>query len=653
MATEKKGLLAKYHDMLQEKLEGRRGDFVYRGQKCAEWELQSGAVSRIGDKPIQTRTLVEYHNALLESVRLRGWNRDFSGRKLNDLELLAKLQHHGAATCLLDFTTRFDIALWFACQEVGKQEVEEKEKDKDESRKGRIFIVAINQYTQSGLGKVSSKKLKKPISYFLRSNLQSIKGESREDSKKQKKDGEARRLKGEENRIRFWYWEPETLMGRMLSQESRFLFGPQDIPKSNYLYIDIEEGHKEGLLKELRQQQGLRPETVFSDIHGFADINARGKPWKVKSYENCMQAGMSKLQKHDELANAVKDFERAIELEPGSTDAWFYSGVAKERMGMHAEAIKNFDEAIKLDANFVTAWLHRGRAKIELEQHEDAIADYDEAIKLDAGLVSAWFYRGWAKIESERYEDAVTDYDEAIRLDAGFSVAWCARGLAKIELSRYEDAVADYDEAIRLDADFSVVWFHRGQAKMKLSRYEDAVADYDEAIRLDADFAGTWFHRGQAKMKLERYEDAVTDYDEAIRLDADFAGIWLCRGQAKMKLERYEDAVTDYDEAIRLDASLAVAWHYRGLSKMKLERYEDAVTDYDEAIRLNADFAFAWYGRGLVKMELKRYEEANSDMKKSLVLFQSQGNQEWQKRVKKNIEKLDKLLKEKDGSSDS
>ena len=515
MAIERKGLLAKYHDMLQEKLEERRGDFVYRGQKYAKWKLQSGAVSRIEDKPILPETLIEYHNTLLESVRLRGWNRDFSGRELNDLELLAKLQHHGAATCLLDFTTRFDIALWFACQEVGKQEIE---KGKDKSKKGRIFIVDIDQYMQSGLGKVNSEELKEQVNYFLHPVLQSERSGSAEYLKKQKKDGKTRKLIGEEERIRLWYWEPETLMGRMLSQESRFLFGPQDIPEDIYLYIDIEKEHKEGLLRELRQQQGLRPETVFSDIHGFADINARDKPWKIKSYEDHMQAGMSKLQKRDEIANAVKDFERAIELEPGRVDAWFYSGLARERMGMHEEAIKNFDEAIKLDAGFTLAWTNRGWAKIRLSRYEDAIIDYDEAINLGAHFASAWYGRGVGKMELKRYEDAIVDYNEAINLDARFTFAWYGRGLSKKELGRYADAITDYDEAIQLGAGFAVIWYGRGEAKMKLERYADAIVDYDETIKLDVSFAVAWYARGRAKIKLGYHKEGRLDMEKALTL---------------------------------------------------------------------------------------------------------------------------------------
>ena len=49
-------------------------------------------------------------------------------RKARDeLELLADLQHHGAATCLLDFTRGALIALWFACE---KSETD-----------GKVFVV--------------------------------------------------------------------------------------------------------------------------------------------------------------------------------------------------------------------------------------------------------------------------------------------------------------------------------------------------------------------------------------------------------------------------------------------------------------------------------------------------------------------------------
>ena len=101
---------------------------------------------------------------------------------------------------------------------------------------------------------------------------------NRQSEKKDKKNPIESAKNGMDTEPKFWYWEPETLIGRMLSQESRFLFGPNDIPAGRFLFdIKIEEGDKEGLLWELKRLQGLRPETIFSDIHGFADANAHGK----------------------------------------------------------------------------------------------------------------------------------------------------------------------------------------------------------------------------------------------------------------------------------------------------------------------------------------------------------------------------------------
>lgn len=54
-----------------------------------------------------------YESQLLDNARLAGHGH-VDGRRLNDLELLTVLQHHGAATRLLDFTENVLVAAWFA-----------------------------------------------------------------------------------------------------------------------------------------------------------------------------------------------------------------------------------------------------------------------------------------------------------------------------------------------------------------------------------------------------------------------------------------------------------------------------------------------------------------------------------------------------------
>ncbi len=81
------------------------------------WENRSGRQSSpleldYGDEHL-THAVHIFEEKLVNEARLAGL--DFrNGRFLNTLELIAALQHHGAATRLVDFTRNAFLALWFA-----------------------------------------------------------------------------------------------------------------------------------------------------------------------------------------------------------------------------------------------------------------------------------------------------------------------------------------------------------------------------------------------------------------------------------------------------------------------------------------------------------------------------------------------------------
>ena len=101
-------------------LQGRM--ILFRGLANADWEVESSAYRRIrnseamSSESVPAITFQNYIHRLLDEASLQGF-RERQGRRLSDLELLAELQHFGAATCLIDFSTSALIALWFACRE--------------------------------------------------------------------------------------------------------------------------------------------------------------------------------------------------------------------------------------------------------------------------------------------------------------------------------------------------------------------------------------------------------------------------------------------------------------------------------------------------------------------------------------------------------
>jgi FRG domain len=94
--------------------------YVWRGQPDLSWGLNPGLVRRLQDRKRFrsriTETLLRGHEQqLLDSAVARGY-----GTKSGAIELLAVLQHHGAATRLLDVSSDPMVAMWFAVEDEGR-----------------------------------------------------------------------------------------------------------------------------------------------------------------------------------------------------------------------------------------------------------------------------------------------------------------------------------------------------------------------------------------------------------------------------------------------------------------------------------------------------------------------------------------------------
>ena len=120
----------------------------------------------------------------------------------------------------------------------------------------------------------------------------------------------------------------------------------------------------------------------------------------------------------------------------------------------YENAIRAFDKAIQLDPSFSVAYYSRGYAYGELGQHERAIQDFDKAIQLDPGYVPAYNNRGSLYGKMRQYERAIQDFDRTIQLHPSYAAAYGNRGYAYGELGQDAKADADKAKACSLDSKF-------------------------------------------------------------------------------------------------------------------------------------------------------------------------------------------------------
>jgi tetratricopeptide (TPR) repeat protein len=117
-----------------------------------------------------------------------------------------------------------------------------------------------------------------------------------------------------------------------------------------------------------------------------------------------------------------------------------------------AEALANFQTALNVYPKYADAWHGAGKAQWELGHPADARAAFEKALELDNKLVGPWQELGYLACAQSKWEEALRYLEQAVRLDpVGSSAPWYFEAIANYNLRRYEAAERGVRTELRLD----------------------------------------------------------------------------------------------------------------------------------------------------------------------------------------------------------
>ena len=342
-------------------------------------ELLNAAKKHIGQLPQDYR--VDY----TASPGVSGKDTD----EANDFEILTDIQHYEGKTNLIDFTTDYFIALFFAC-------------DGSPDEEGRVILQKTDliknwiKHPQNPRHRVIAQK-----SVFVRPPRGFI--EPQEDD----------------------------IVIIPANQKQSIL---QHLRKFHGISTETIYNDLHGFIRN-------------QDIHGDVYTHfCRGSVYRNRGDE-----ATDIKEKQKEYKEAIDHYTKAIQLKSDFPEAYHNRGITYCHIKEFDLAIKDFNMALALNSNDVDSYNNRGVVYYDKGDFEKAIKDFDTAIHLNPNYAEAFNNRGSAYTDKDDLNLAIQDLDTAIHLNPNYTEAFNNRGNAYREIGNFDQAIKDYRKAIELD----------------------------------------------------------------------------------------------------------------------------------------------------------------------------------------------------------
>ena len=344
-------------------------------------------------------------------------------KETDDFKILMDIQYYGGKTNLIEFTTDYRIALFFACSgspgKDGKVILQKTEKIKN-------LIYSPWSKTQNY---VSIQKIVfvRPPKGFIQPNASDV------------------------------ITIPHNLKQSILDylQKSHDI-SAKTIYNDLYGFVMIHNIHH----------------SAYTEYH-------RGLTWQRRGIE-----ASTSEEKQNAFEKAIMHYNEALALKSNDAIIYYNRGLVHFNIDEYDNAISDYTKAIQLKPDYADAYYHRGLTYSSKGETDLSILDYTKAIQLKPDYADVYYHRGLTYLNNGQYDNAISDYTKAIQLKPGYVDAYHHRGLTYSSKGETDLSISDYNTVIELDPNNSDAYFNRSFAYHVKGEIERARADYDKSMEL-------------------------------------------------------------------------------------------------------------------------------------------------------------------------
>lgn len=226
------------------------------------------------------------------------------------------------------------------------------------------------------------------------------------------------------------------------------------------------------------------------------------------------------------LDEAVSEFQKAIDLDPGAAHARDNLATVLTEKGLFSEALVHYVDALKADPESPTAH-HYLASFLAGHGHDLAIMLYRRAIDIDFEFPDAHLNLAMALAESGNLEEALVELSEAYKIDPEDELIHHELACCLIDLERYPEAIGHLKAIVKSHPEHVEAYVDLGIAYTAQGFYAEAENVLRKALDIDKHDFASHYHIAALYAAWDRNGDALEHLEVAAAHDREKLRAWL------------------------------------------------------------------------------------------------------------------------------
>ncbi|KAL8780414.1 MAG: hypothetical protein Q9194_000913 [Teloschistes cf. exilis] len=203
-----------------------------------------------------------------------------------------------------------------------------------------------------------------------------------------------------------------------------------------------------------------------------------------------LRAGLVAMEKRtgDGYDAASAAFDKALELRDlGEHEAFAYNmrGTFRYLRGENADALKDLDRSVELQPSLTQSYIKRASMHLELGNRDGAAQDFEKAMAQKQDDPDIYYHRAQLHFILAEFAEAAKDYQKSIDLDKDFIFSHIQLGVTQYKMGSIASSMATFRRCIKNFDRTPDVYNYYGELLLDQQKYAEAIEKFETAIEME------------------------------------------------------------------------------------------------------------------------------------------------------------------------